>query len=172
MLFNKNLLFILFLGVSLSSCFEVPDYPDKPEIEFVKIASEPRLDQFLGGYKDSVVISIGFKDGNGDLGYHQWEIDSLRKSAEGYNFIVKQLRLSEGKYEEYQTAESLSGYFQRISPEKPGPIEGVIHYSGVQILHGFYPFPKDTIKFEVYIKDRAGNSSNVVTTDSVVVRTL
>lgn len=172
MLFNKKLLFILFLGVSLTACFEVPDYPDKPEIEFVKISSEPKLEQLSGAYKDSVVISIAFKDGNGDLGYEQWEVDSLSKLSAGYNFIVKQLRLSDGQYVEYQPAESLSGYFQRISPEKPGPIEGVIHYSGVQILHSFYPFPRDIIKFEVYIKDRAGNSSNVVTTDSVVVRTL
>lgn len=170
--FNKFFLVILFFAIVLTGCFEIPDYPATPEIEFTKITSEPRLEQQTGAYKDSVVISISYKDGDGDLGYMQWEMDSLSKLSTGYNFLVKQLRRVNGKYVEYKPEESLSGYFQHISPDKPGPIEGVIHYSGVQIFHSFYPFARDTVKFEIYIKDRAGNISNTITTDSVLVRTL
>lgn len=167
-----KILLPIFCPLLILGCFSVPDYPNSPSIEFAKIISVPRLDQFTGGYKDSVVISVKFKDGDGDLGYEQWEIDSLRKNGDGYNYIVKQYRKNRGVYEPFTTADSQSGYFHRLFSDKPGPLEGTLHYSGVEIYHAFYPYKNDTLKFDVTIRDRAGNASNTITTDSIIVKTL
>jgi len=148
----------------------VPEFPNTPEIEFADIVSILRVDELTGGYKDSVVISVKFKDGDGDLGYTQREIDSLAERGGGHNFLVKQFRRVKGNYVPYEPLESQSGYFHRLSGDKPGPIEGTIHYSGIQVYHSFYPYAKDTVKFEIYIRDRAGNTSNTIMTDSVILR--
>ncbi len=172
MRFYKIIAGLLISSTFLGGCFSVPEFPLTPEIEFDRISSVPRLDQTIGAYKDSIVISVKFKDGDGDLGYEQREIDSLRQRGGGQNFIIKQFRKDKGKYVEYIPLDPLPLYFHRLSSDKPGPLEGIIHYNGVQLLHSFYPYARDTIRFEVYIKDRAGNTSNTVVTDSVVVRTL
>lgn len=162
---------VFFLSATLlSGCFTVPEFPDSPEIEFEGIQSILRVDELTGGYKDSVIISVKFHDGDGDLGYEQWEIDSLARIGGGHNFLVKQFRRVNGSYVPYEPLELLSGYFHRLSGDKPGPIEGKIRYRGIQVYHSFYPYAKDTVKFEVYIRDRAGNKSNTIMTDSVILR--
>ena len=88
-----------------------------------------------------------------------------------FNFLVKQFRKSKNQYVEFIPLDTDSGFFQKISPDKPGPIEGKINFR-LDILHTFYPYRNDTIRFEVQIRDRAGNLSNTVTTDSVVVNWL
>ncbi len=168
MRFNKIL--PLFLLVACLGCFSVPVYDRSPAIEFADIQNFLRIDERSGGYKDSVVISVRFRDGDGDLGYDSWEIDSLKKKGVASNFIVTQYRKNKGKYEVFTPVEPYDEFFHRLSGDKPGPIEGVIHYSGIQVYHSFYPYPKDTVKFEISIRDRLGNLSNKVMTDSVVIR--
>ena len=168
MRFYKNILvFFIFTGI-LWGCFNVPEFSNTPEVTFNKISRDIVVAQETGGYKDSVVISLNFKDGDGDLGYSQLEI------ADGapYNFIVKQYRKVNGKYVEYMPNTSQSGHFHTLSTDKPGPLKGIIHYTGIQIYHSFYPYAKDTVKFEIGIRDRAGLISNMVMTDSVILRAL
>ena len=170
MRFLRIITVFLFSATILGGCFSVPEFPDSPEIEFADIQSILRVDELTGGYKDSVVVSVKFRDGDGDLGYVQSEIDSLARMGGGHNFLVKQFRKAKGRYVPYDPLESQSGYFHRLSGDKPGPIEGKIHYRGIQVYHSFYPYAKDTVKFEIYIRDRAGNISNTILTDSVILR--
>lgn len=170
MRFLKIIAGFLLSSTFLGGCFSVPEFADNPEIEFSDISSFLRVDELTGGYKDSLVISVKFRDGDGDLGYTQREIDSLAKVGGGYNFLVKQFRKVKGEFVVYEPLEPLSGYFHRLSGDKPGPIEGTIHYRGIQVYHSFYPYARDTVKFEIYIRDRSGNTSNTIVTDSVVLR--
>ncbi len=170
MRFLKIIGVFLFCGTFLGGCFSVPEFADAPEIEFSGIENFLRVDEQSGGYKDSVVISVFFRDGDGDLGYVQREIDSLADRGGGQNFVVKQFRRVNGRYIVYEPLETQSGYFHRLSGDSPGPIEGTIHYSGIQVYHSFYPYAKDTVKYEIYIRDRAGNISNTILTDSVILR--
>lgn len=61
----------IFLLLSASSCYEEPEFPVEPEISFKDVTfydtPEPT---------DSLVISIGFKDGDGDLGLRGNELDA------------------------------------------------------------------------------------------------
>jgi hypothetical protein len=63
-----NGLAIFGITVFVTSCFDPPEFPTVPEIMFENI-------QFYDN-PDSLVVSIAFKDGNGDLGLSQSELDS------------------------------------------------------------------------------------------------
>ena len=61
-----------------------------------------------------------------------------------------------------------SGYFPRLKTDgKVGPIEGTIDYS-IDFPQPFTPV-KDSLKFQVTIKDRAGNISNTAESSVIVL---
>jgi hypothetical protein len=62
----KGLLLFCFLGISISSCFNPPEFSNVPEINLEKIQFKetPEL-----GSSDTLIIYLSFKDGNGDLGF-------------------------------------------------------------------------------------------------------
>ncbi|NBA88204.1 hypothetical protein GVN16_20695 [Emticicia sp. CRIBPO] len=163
----KALLFFIFSAVALASCYKEPNFALKPEIEYNSIKKDIRIDQFFGGYKDSVVVSVKFQDGDGDLGLNDAEIAEAIK-VNNFNYVIKYHRRVNGKYVEYIPLEPLSGFFPRLKNDgKDGPIEGVLSYT-MQFLHAFTP-KKDSVKFEISIKDRAGNISNSVETDMIIL---
>ena len=60
----NTLLLIITIGLTASSCFDAPNYPDQPRIEFNYV-------QFKSGGltdADSLIVSVHFEDGDGDLG--------------------------------------------------------------------------------------------------------
>jgi hypothetical protein len=56
---------VLFTALALGSCFDPPEFPNVPEIEFADI-------RFVEGNAtnrtDSLILTLRFKDGDGDLG--------------------------------------------------------------------------------------------------------
>jgi hypothetical protein len=56
----KGLLFFVLI-VCLGSCFNPPEFPIVPEIEFSKI-------EFVDSDVDSLILTLKFRDGDGDLG--------------------------------------------------------------------------------------------------------
>jgi len=60
----KGVVFI-FLAIVLGSCFNPPEFPLRPEIEFESLAFKK-----VGGFADpdSLILTISFNDGDGDLG--------------------------------------------------------------------------------------------------------
>jgi hypothetical protein len=71
----KGIAHILFFSILLGSCFEAPEFSDVPEIsnaevKFIEVKDQP------GQLKaDTLAVSINFKDGNGDLGLGEEEVD-------------------------------------------------------------------------------------------------
>jgi hypothetical protein len=65
----------LFLGVAIlaTSCFDAPQFPDTPKIEFKNIIFK---DIGTNTDPDSLIILIYFEDGDGDLGIGDKEINS------------------------------------------------------------------------------------------------
>ncbi|SKC57638.1 hypothetical protein [Ohtaekwangia koreensis] len=60
---TKGLLLFGVLVVVASSCFDPPEYPNQPSIDFEGLEFYAEADAI-----DSLVLSINFKDGDGDLG--------------------------------------------------------------------------------------------------------
>jgi hypothetical protein len=63
----KGLGLLSFLVIIFGSCFDPPEFPEVPQIEFEKIQfiNSPSPSDF-----DSLILYIRFKDGNGDLGFN------------------------------------------------------------------------------------------------------
>src|SRR6478735_5612912 len=61
----KGLVLPCFLAISLSSCFDPPEFKNTPDITYEKI----QFKEVPGaGTNDSLILYLNFKDGDGDLG--------------------------------------------------------------------------------------------------------
>lgn len=70
----KGIKGLLLFGISIgvTACFDPPEFPISPEIDFEGIYfREARA----VGERDSLVLTISFRDGNGDLGLSSQDID-------------------------------------------------------------------------------------------------
>jgi hypothetical protein len=61
----QGLILLCFLAISISSCFDPPEFNNTPEISYDKI----QFKEVEGaGTNDSLILYLHFKDGDGDLG--------------------------------------------------------------------------------------------------------
>lgn len=162
----------LLISLVVSSCFQEPTYSKVPQIKF-RGFSRYTLQAGSGvgqSKRDSLVITIGFTDGDGDLGNNS-PVDSLEiaryRQAGGWgNYKIITLRLENGQYKTLSTGETTTLFLPRLSREgKTGPIEGDLE------LEQLYPYGnKVTIyptKYRIQIRDRALNISNEIETDTI-----
>ena len=132
---------VSFLGIT--ACFKTPEYPIEPVIKFVSYSTvQPYI------IPDTGNIRISFTDGDGDLG-------KLRNNDSG--------SLSRPIIPQKGTTKAISG---TIDIKLAGS-SGIGLFDESSCL--LYQHPYDTLIFEIYIKDRAGNKSNVITTPPLVV---
>lgn len=158
--------FIILAAIgSLIGCYKETTFDVKPTIEFKTLKKEIRIDQFAGSKKDSVILTVKFQDGDGDLGLNEKE-KTTAELKNDFNYIIRIFRKKKGVFTEFIPSVPYSGYFPRLKADgKIGPIEGTIDYS-IDFPQPFTPV-KDSLKFQITIKDRAGNISN--TTESSVI---
>jgi hypothetical protein len=142
-------LFLLF------SCETIPEYPAQPSISYAA-AYFQELPQ-----TDYIYLSFNFKDGDGDLGLNSEDLNGL-DSAARFNIFPVLYRKNGGEYQELKEI-SYNGTFPRLRESLvSGPIEGTLQYK----LGSFNFFNEDSsiAKIKVFIRDRAGNLSNVIET--------
>jgi len=177
-LHTKVLTFIgilLFLSIFLHSCFVKPEFADTPKLEFESI-QKITLPGLLNA-KDSIIIALKFQDGDGDLGLSPADtiFPFQELNADGtpnefhLNYYINLYRKVNGEFIQFEFGDvTLNGRFPSLNVEgQEGPLEGVLRRSVV--ISSAYPFRNDTIRFDVFIIDRALNKSNLVETDTVVV---
>jgi hypothetical protein len=134
----------------LLSCNSDPVFPVEPHIEFVDI-QPAEVRQF----RDSIVITLRFTDGDGDLG---------DDGSGDKNLVVKDNRT--------QFPDSLTTIYYtlpNLSPNAKNPsIQGniIITVAPTIITPGQ---SSDQTDFTIYLYDRADNKSNVVITDPISI---
>lgn len=142
--------------LKISACFiaslfivgcsdDEPEYSNTPELEFVSISPSS-----ITEFQEEVAITIKYRDGDGDLGENDPDVKNLyvtdQRNGVKYSYRVPELSPSgsviaiEGNLEIDMNSLSVVG---------SGTSESAI--------------------FDVYIVDRAGNQSNVITTSAVTV---
>jgi hypothetical protein len=102
-------------------------------------------------FKDSLTVTVGYEDGDGDLGFENADINSLE---------IKDARLSKPDY-----------YY--VAPQ--APLNSKIHIKGtlnIQIKNMFLlgSGAIETTNLEIRLKDRAGNWSNKLTTATLNIK--
>ncbi|MBL7874214.1 MAG: hypothetical protein JNL53_01025 [Cyclobacteriaceae bacterium] len=73
---NRNLIGFLFISLGLGACFTPPEFPLQPQIEFESIVFR----EYGSGFDaeaDSLILTLTFKDGDGDLGLDPSELSCV-----------------------------------------------------------------------------------------------
>ncbi len=179
---NKSLFnFILFIGLLfLTGCFSEPDYPVVPQIEFVSLENMQSKER---ANVDSVVITLSFQDGDGDLGLTS--TDTLppfsERNSDGtinrfrHNFFIDLERLNEnGEFElvPFPSPDfTLNSKFPVLNTlAKPTALEGDLKFF-INVIHGgFSPVQKgNVLRYKISIADRKLNESNVIVTSTMTI---
>ncbi len=173
-------------GASLTSCFNAPDYPIEPAIDFKDL----KVGRFRPGGRltgvDTLKFSLDFRDGDGDLGLSDddikvapWNTDTGGHNNRGYsyNYFIQPFKKDpiSGQFVQFVNPGGLvgeyDGRFLRLdkADAKPAPLKGVLTYKLPINLDGAPFFPKDVLRFEISILDRGLHESNKITTSEVTL---
>jgi len=141
----KKIIFLLGCIIVFSSCKKEEENPVAPILEFKEISSTSVVQ-----FDNSIVVTFGYEDYQGDLGHQDPDIVSLR---------VKDARLSDAD-------------MYHIPPMTPDQQE--LHIKGTYSVNLNNVFllgngASETTKFTIQIQDRAGNWSNEVVTPVVTI---
>ena len=135
----------MWLIISSCSKDERLPFSNIPEIELIGVSHDT-----IREFTDILTLSIGYFDGDGDLGYEE---------PDKYALFVRDVRL-----------EDFDGFF--IGPLSP-PDTSVAIQGNLDIefpsLFVFGNSNAETTQFEIKMTDRAGNESNVLTTEDIVI---
>jgi len=141
----KKFLYILILIV-LFSCKKEEEVSEIPIIDFVSIFPTTAQE-----YTDDIIITISYTDGDGDLGENNPDIYNLLVE-DNRNNIIYHFRIPE-----------LSPSGSTITIE--GNFNITINGTGITDSTA-----SQKVNYDIYIKDRAGNTSNKVTTSSITIQ--
>ncbi|MCS6928467.1 MAG: hypothetical protein NZM43_03125 [Saprospiraceae bacterium] len=149
------LLFVL--AGALLRCVDPPDYPVEPVIEFLRFSKTTLRQTPLG--QDSVVVTIGFTDGDGDLGFQGPE-PSLFVVDGRDSFSKPPYRIP---YVDQQGAgNGISGEISFVLPTTCCVYTDP--QTGFKLSCENVPVPFDSVFYYIQIRDRAGHFSNRIAT--------
>ncbi|MEI6060343.1 MAG: hypothetical protein WCR72_06515 [Bacteroidota bacterium] len=159
-----GLILIVPLSSGLTGCIKEQQYPVQPHIEFGSFATSKDING-----KDSLgAVTISYTDGDGDIGLYSWDTVEPRK----YNFYLKFLQYVNKQLVEVKPVDSSLTFNSRIPILTPSGrnknIKGNITMA-LQLYFARQLLLTDTIAFEIYIKDRALNESNLVETPMFII---
>ena len=162
---KKYILFGLLTAILHTSCNKTPNYPIEPTIQYTNFKKIPQ------GIKDNKgVLTISFQDGDGDMGLRQQDTVAPYNIVGDYyyNFFVKYFEKQNGQYVAVPLPITNNGripYIQRNGQRRVA--EGDIDME-LFINNPFSTY--DTIRYEVYIVDRALHASNTITTPDIIIK--
>ncbi len=164
-------LFFIFLPLGLFSCVDIPDFDNTPRIEFNSITKETvEVTEFSTQIVDKVTITVNFEDGDGDLGINSDEANDDKYIQSGWaNYqLITYVKQRNGTFEKVDFIEDAMMFFPVLKPDGvAGPIKGKLDLHQDR-YHTSFSTP-NVVKYEVRIRDRAMNVSNVIETDTITV---
>ncbi len=150
----------------LFSCRKKENYPDTPHIEFKSFSKI----QNATIYDDKGIVTLSFTDGNGDIGLAMGDTFSPYSpgSPYYYNFFIQYFERQMGVWTKVEPPLPFNARIPLINPSgKEMPLSGDLQME-IYINNPLSTY--DTIRFELYILDRALNQSNSITTPEIIVK--
>ena len=148
----RSFLKLLIFSLAFSSCKKdeesqpLPPVSEVPQIEFISI-NKTAIQQ-LG---DSLVFTISYLDGNGDIGF---------ENADSAALFVTDTRFP-------------LTHPYHLPPFTPAgtelAVQGALNIVLENIILKNSAANSETATFKIYLKDRAGNSSNEITSPEVTI---
>ncbi|MEE9438754.1 MAG: hypothetical protein V3V14_07110 [Saprospiraceae bacterium] len=157
--YSYYLVFALICVLGLVECINAPDYSDTPSISFIGFSKNTLVQGFNS---DTLILSIGFKDGDGDIGFG---------NQSGENIFLTDNRTGD-----------VFDRFRIPSIPEEGANNGVAGEINMVLLTTccIFPdnipncekpeqYPTNDLSFTIYIVDRAGNKSNSIVTPDITL---
>ncbi len=164
----KIKLFVIFTALLLAwSCKKPKTYPSEPFIEYDSFILTDTVD-ILDNPTLAGDLYISFVDGDGDMGLtasdtvYPYDTGSVYH----YNVYVNLYAKENNEFVEQELAVPLRYRMTDITPA--GQNKTLKGKFGIRLYY-YNSLPYDTIKYEVYIYDRALNKSNVIITPELVL---
>ena len=165
---------LLLLSLTTSGCFTEPTYSNTPHIDFEGF-SRYTLGASTGvgqQKRDSLIITIGFTDGDGDLGNNlpisSTDMARYQQAGGWSNYRIRTFRLENNQYKELPSGEDAFLSFPQLSREgKTRAIEGHLEFRKAYLYTSNYK--NYLVKYRIQIRDRALNVSNEIETDTITV---
>lgn len=176
------LVLVLWLVLALSGCKDDELlFPVEPQLEFISV--EPTVVREAQSFEDSIplVIKVRYTDGDGDLGTEDpqpnqfnFVMEDQREGLPLTDVVIRNDTLDNGDI--VQVADTVvlyDGKLQYVLPDltpdarKPS-IQGEIRLTINAGLRRLDPTAsEDSVRFKIYVFDRAGNKSNEILTDYI-----
>ena len=170
--------FLLLAGilVTVSACITEPNYSKTPAISFKSLVKYTLAAGTGVGQtrRDSVVTTISFQDGDGDMGEDvndTTRIKQLFTNETWGNYELKTFQFSNGKFTELILPANGKLYYPRLTKDgQKGSIEGTLDFSQKFFYQtGTSGYKMVPVKFQIRVRDRAFNVSNTIETDTIQV---
>lgn len=166
--FPKILLLTLVLSFAFIGCKKDQVFPDTPSLKWVDYEIVPE-----NGPIDEIVLNLAFTDGDGDIGSgSQTAFDTC--VAESYDLLIRYFEKVNGSFQEVFPVDTTSClYFHQRLPDLTPKGQNKILEGNIYAPFIYLGYPSrvgvDSIKFEVILKDRAGNKSQVATSPGLFI---
>ena len=146
--------------IAAASCKDLETYSEIPRVEFKKVFLADTTDKLDNKVKLQE-ITLQVIDGDGNLGLNRDEADSL------YNLFITIYKKGKGLYQ--RTNDTIGKY--RIPYKQPiGQNKYLRAEVIVNMTTSLSILQYDTIRYEIYIKDRADNTSDTITSCDIPIR--
>lgn len=159
-----NSLWLTVIATLILACSKNESAPDSPPV--IQFNSITKITPTSGTIRrDSVVITIGYKDQDGNLGESDTSrIRQVFANQSWSNYRLETLQLVNGAFTPLVTGTTKLPFFPSLSYQKK-PVEGTLSFSqAFPYVNGYRLVP---LKFRVQIRDRNLNESNMIETDTV-----
>lgn len=152
----KNLIAVILIILILASCRKNSDVSIIPSITYKSLITY----KYSDGKDSTGRLTFEYVDGDGDLGSDD--------STAPQNLFVKFLEKKNGVFTEPALPIGFNVRIPSLTPKSRNKsISGEITYNLFLPPH----VVNDTVKFQIYIVDRAGNKSNTIETGEISVTT-
>lgn len=142
---RRTSIYLLFVALLLNGCRKGDELDPVPSIEFISISETTVV-----SFENTISIQFSYVDANGDLGFEDPDINSLR---------IKDARLSD--YDWYH-----------IPPMTPDHQSLDISGTYTIELHPLFILgnaEQETTIFDLQLRDREGNWSNTISSPTVTI---
>lgn len=143
---RKIILYIIVVVTFISCKKEIVDVPSQPYIEFVDIFPKE-----INQYTNEILITIKYRDGDGDLGDNNPDVKNVfikdLRNELVYSFRLKQLAPND-------TRIAITGKI-------------TINIGTTELVSNA---DQEYANFGLFVTDRAGNASNIVISESILVK--
>ena len=160
------------LIISVSSCLKPASYPNEPALETISYTK-------MG---DSLLLSMTFTDGDGDIGLNPGDTtgDYSSNSFYHFNLYVEYYEMMNGTWvkgtqdpsgDNFPLADTIN-FSYRIKNLTPigqnKTLKGTINITVEPVYYNVISNHSDTIKYRVSLIDRALNVSNFLETEPII----